>query len=214
MCKNFQFFQTMEMQISDAINKGDNLRAAELINQYVHDRLGSFAHRQGRFYRELLDETGSDPKSAAQQSRKTGKSISQSTAAKLAKRQAMPSFSSLAKLVSERNREVVLILEPFEGTQKRKHSIRFSAQESASYATSKLLCRMLQQGAMDKPTLSQLSGISETTIRQAEKHQGHPLYDESIVCHNVETFCRLAAANEYRVSLLFCRSTAHEDRMS
>lgn len=216
MCKNFQFFKTREIQINHAINKGDYDAASKLIDEYVQERLQYFAARQGRFYRELLNEGGASTRSAAMRSCNRGNSISSQTAAKLNRGRILPTFPSLAKLMDERDRDVVVIFDPFEGTDKKKVWVRFSARESVSYAVVSLLRGVLRQQASDaeRKVTAQLSGLSENTLRQAEKRQGHPLYDESIVCHSVETACRIAAAKQYRMSILFYRSHSNEDRLS
>lgn len=216
MCKNFHFFTNLEIKISDAIKRGDNESASKLIEQYVQNRLPYFASRQGRFYRDLLNLSGTDTRAAALRSSKRGKSISPQTAAKLNKGQVLPTFPSLSKLMAERDRDVVVVFDPFEGTQNKKVWVRFSAQESASYAISSLLRGVLraQANEADRQLTTQLSGLSENTLRQAEKRQGHPLYDENIVCHSVETVCRIAAAKQYRMSILFYRSHSNEERMS
>lgn len=215
MCKNFHYFQTREIQISHYLKQGDAESASRLIEEYVQERLQYFASRQGGFYRKLLSQTGSNIKSATTGS-SCGRSVSRQTAAKLYGRQNLPSFQSLSKLVAERDRDVVVIFDPFEGTDKKKVWVRFSGNESTAYAISSLLRGVLrsESGGTDRASIAKLAGLSENTIRLAEKRQGHPLYDESIVCHSVETACRIAAANQYRMSILFFRTRSNEDRAS
>ncbi len=216
MCKNFQFFKIRELQISQTIKKGDIDSASQLIDDYVQERLQYFAARQGRFYRDLLHKAGSNARSAALRSSTQGKSISHQTATKLNDGRVLPTFPSLSKLMAERDRDVVIIFDPFEGTEKKRVWVSFSAQDSVSYSVASLLRGVLrsQTDHADKKVTARLAGLSENTLRQAEKRQGHPLFDEHIVCHSVETVCRIAAANQYRMSILFYRSHSNEERLS
>lgn len=220
MCKNFDYFRHSEVTISNALsleqktgtpNEQILTPASKLVDSYVAHRLQSFVHRQGRYYSDLIRESKPDFRAQAQ---KIGSTISPQTAAKLYKQVGLPTFSSLAKLMEERGREILIILEPFENTQKKKLWVRFSAQESAGYAVSSLLRGLLRQDKRSRMHLSKLSGISLSTIRRLETQTTNPLFDESIVCPNIETVCRLAAANQYRMSILFCRSTSDADRLS
>lgn len=212
---SFEQFRNAEVQLSLALKSGSlNEEESKLFNSYVEQRLESFINRQGYYYRKLMLETGSASGCWTPRTLSQVKTVSRDTAAKLFKRTALPSFSSLAKMLAERNRELVIILEPFEGSTKRPISIRFSEKESAAYAVSSLLRTLLHRERKSLQTLIRLSGLSETTIRQAQKRQGNPLFDENISCPNVETVCRLAAACEYRMGILFCRPQADMDSMS
>lgn len=107
--------------------------------------------------------------------------------------------------MEERQHEVLIILEPFEEKAARNLWVRFSARDNVATSIASLAKGLSRQHPTDRVLLAKLSGLSVSTIRLAENQTTNPLYSEHVACHSVETLCRLAAAHQYRLSILFCK---------